>query len=206
MYRMMLSSMVTRPKSIATVVVVLPGPAAPTWSTVEAAMVIAASVVSGSISDSAPIIVVLPTPNPPETTIFTGTGGGVPAGRRSWGSAARPVGVSECSDTGDQPFEEVDVLRLAGSDHGSVEQPVGDQIGDQHQRHGERQVQPGGHLRRRARPGREPQDPGPLHPGGPGSGQPRGAGGLHHGLHRPQRAARAGPPPGEQVRADLVDA
>src|SRR4051794_8369010 len=129
MYRMMLSSMVTRPKSIATVVVVLPGPAAPTWSTVEAAMVIAASVVSGSISDSAPIIVVLPTPNPPETTTFTGTGGGVPAARD--GCPCRSAEVSECSDTGDQPFEEGDVLRLVGSDHGGVQQPVGDQVGDQ---------------------------------------------------------------------------
>ena len=38
--------------------------------------VIATSVTTGGISDKVPIAVVLPAPNPPPTTIFTGTGGG----------------------------------------------------------------------------------------------------------------------------------
>src|ERR1041384_7725700 len=66
--------MVTQPKSMATVVdvlsVVLPGTSIPA-----AASVISASVVSGMISEIAPTAVVLPTPKPPATTIFTGMGG-----------------------------------------------------------------------------------------------------------------------------------
>src|SRR3954452_9680556 len=66
--------MVTQPKSMATVVVVLsvvlPGTSMPA-----AASVISASVVSGMISEIAPTAVVLPTPKPPATTIFTGIGG-----------------------------------------------------------------------------------------------------------------------------------
>src|SRR6516225_4781326 len=60
----------TRPKSIATVVVVLSG----TWdrsSTPSLAVVITASVVSVVISETDPTKVVLPTPKPPATTILT---------------------------------------------------------------------------------------------------------------------------------------
>ena len=63
--------MVIRPKSIATVVVVLPGTAL-TSSTPTDAVVMAASVVSGGISEMARTIVVLPTPKPPAMTIFRG--------------------------------------------------------------------------------------------------------------------------------------
>ena len=56
--------MVMRPKSIATVVAVLPGIPV-TSSTGIAAEVISASVVSGAISEIAPTMVVLPTPKPP---------------------------------------------------------------------------------------------------------------------------------------------
>src|SRR4051812_22005776 len=66
--------MVTQPKSIATVVDVFAS-AGPGLSTPSAAAVISASVVSGAISEIAPTVVVLPTPNPPAMTIFTGTGG-----------------------------------------------------------------------------------------------------------------------------------
>jgi hypothetical protein len=66
--------MVTQPKSIATVVVVFaddgPGSSTPTDTAV-----ISASVVSGAISEIAPTVVVLPTPKPPATMIFTGMGG-----------------------------------------------------------------------------------------------------------------------------------
>jgi hypothetical protein len=62
-------SMLIRPKSIATVVVVLLG-VAERSSSPTLAWVITASVRSGMISDTAPTKVVLPAPNPPDTTIF----------------------------------------------------------------------------------------------------------------------------------------
>src|SRR4029079_4470311 len=68
-YRIRSWSRVIRPKSIATVVVVL----SPVWvrSSMPAdADVITASVRSGLISETAPTNVVLPTPKPPATTIF----------------------------------------------------------------------------------------------------------------------------------------
>ena len=65
------SSIEIRPKSIATVVVVLPGTAL-TSSRPTDAVVRASSVTRGGISDSACTIVVLPTPNPPAITILSG--------------------------------------------------------------------------------------------------------------------------------------
>lgn len=62
-----------RPKSIATVVVVFTLTALVS-SIPTLAEVIAASVVSGTISLTAPTRVVFPTPNPPATTILTGIG------------------------------------------------------------------------------------------------------------------------------------
>src|SRR5947208_14789659 len=59
-----------RPKSIATVVVDLSG-TCDRSSTSVLATVMTASVVSGVISDTEPTKVVLPTPKPPATTIFT---------------------------------------------------------------------------------------------------------------------------------------
>src|SRR5262245_33900080 len=85
------SSTVMRPKSIATVVVVLLATcdvsSMPTDS-----VVIAASVVSGVISDTAPTNVVLPTPKPPATTSFTEV-------------MRRMAGALEASDTIDHPVE-----------------------------------------------------------------------------------------------------
>src|ERR1700677_992523 len=66
-YRIRSRASVTRPKSIATVVVVFP-PAALSGSTVLLASVIHASVLTGGISETAPTSVVFPTPNPPATT------------------------------------------------------------------------------------------------------------------------------------------
>src|ERR671939_1761453 len=62
-------SMLIRPKSIATVVVVLPGTGRLS-STPTPADVMIASVVRGVISETDPTSVVLPTPNPPAMTIF----------------------------------------------------------------------------------------------------------------------------------------
>src|SRR5260370_27236686 len=70
MYRTRSLSSVIRPKSIATVVVDLSG-TCDRSSTSVLATVMTASVVSGVISETEPTNVVLPTPNPPATTIFT---------------------------------------------------------------------------------------------------------------------------------------
>src|ERR1043165_9803707 len=61
--------MLIRPKSMATVVVILPGTCRLS-STPTPAEVMIASVVSGVISESDPTSVVLPTPKPPAMTIF----------------------------------------------------------------------------------------------------------------------------------------
>ncbi len=61
-----------RPKSIATVVVPLPGVASRP-STPAEAVVTMASVRNGMISETAPTNVVLPAPNPPAMTILVDT-------------------------------------------------------------------------------------------------------------------------------------
>src|SRR5215207_6052129 len=81
--------MVTQPKSIAMVVVVLAEPS-PGSSTPTDSSVISASVVSGEISEMAPTVVVFPTPKPPATMILTGTGGALGRGRSS-GTRAVPT-------------------------------------------------------------------------------------------------------------------
>src|SRR6478735_9146022 len=63
-----------RPKSIATVVVVLRSDTPPASSTPTECSVIAASVLSGSTSEIEPMNVVLPTAKPPATTILTTVG------------------------------------------------------------------------------------------------------------------------------------
>src|SRR3954471_15361957 len=68
-YRIRSRSIEIRPKSIATVVVVLPGTLRVS-STPTPAEVMMASVVSGVISETEPTNVVLPTPKPPAMTIF----------------------------------------------------------------------------------------------------------------------------------------
>jgi hypothetical protein len=68
-YKINAWSMLTQPKSIATVVVVFCG-TAQVSSTPTLGAVITSSVRSGGISETAPTKVVLPTPNPPATTIF----------------------------------------------------------------------------------------------------------------------------------------
>ena len=74
MYSLISESMVMRPKSSATVVTVFAG-VCPVRSISAATSVIAASVVRTGISEIAATAVVLPTPNPPAITIFTGIGG-----------------------------------------------------------------------------------------------------------------------------------
>src|SRR5215469_11891625 len=91
--------MLTTPKSMATVVVVLAEPSRLS-STPTEAVVMSASVVSGAMSEIAPTAVVFPTPNPPAMTIFTGSGVG--AG----------VALLECSKSTDHSHDEVGVVRV----------------------------------------------------------------------------------------------
>src|SRR5690349_20709736 len=122
-YRIRSSAMVMRPKSMATVVVSLPGTldgSSMPWP----AEVMTASVVSGSISETAPTSVVLPTPKPPATTIFAEV---ISLGR---GAPAR----SELAKSTQHPFQQVHPLRepLLGSGAVQRQELVGDHVGDQH--------------------------------------------------------------------------
>src|SRR5215470_13888041 len=97
------ASRVTRPKSIATVVVVLSG----VWlrsSKPSLAVVMTASVVSGVISETEPTNVVLPAPKPPATTILTDVTASVSA----------PGTALELAKSTKHPFQKVEI-RAAGS-------------------------------------------------------------------------------------------
>src|SRR5882757_9598764 len=90
-----------RPKSMATVVVVL----SPVWvrSSMPAdALVMTASVRSGLISETAPTNVVLPTPKPPATTIFA-----LVVER----AAPPPLELPKSTE---HPFEQCHIRRAAG--------------------------------------------------------------------------------------------
>src|SRR5918911_2976845 len=105
-----------RPKSIATVVVTLPGTCRVS-STPSPADVMIASVVRGSISETEPTSVVLPTPKPPAMTIF--------AEVISLGCAPAR---SELAKSTQHPFQQIHPLREAFLGSGTVQhqQPVGD--------------------------------------------------------------------------------
>src|SRR5918992_3522319 len=135
-YSLSSSSSVMQPKSSATVVVVFPG-TCPVRSISAATDVIAASVVSGRISDIAPTVVVLPTPNPPAMTIFTGVGGRrVPAPTSRDGFEAT-----------NNPFDQVDVVGLLRAGTGDDEIPLLCEIRHQDARDADVQPEEGGDLR-----------------------------------------------------------
>src|ERR1700678_191757 len=98
MYSTRSLSSVIRPKSIATVVVDLSG-TCDRSSTSVLATVITASVVSGVISDTEPTNVVLPTPNPPATTILTDV--------MAEGASDRGWATIPATESTGQPFEQV---------------------------------------------------------------------------------------------------
>src|SRR5690349_7404719 len=128
-YRIRSSAMVMRPKSMATVVVSLPGTldgSSMPWP----AEVMTASVVSGSISETAPTKVVFPTPKPPATTIFAEVI-----------SEGRAPARSELAKSTQNPSQQIHPLRetLAGSGTVQREQAVGDHVGDEDPGHPERQ-------------------------------------------------------------------
>src|SRR5882724_3379794 len=124
----MLLSIWTVPKSMATVVVVLAG-VWPTSSTPAAADVISDSVVSGVMSEMDATVVVLPTPNPPAMTIFTGVG------------ASRYV-----SDATYHSHDQLGVGCVGRAHDMDVETAVGVQVGDEDLRHAEVQPQFGRDL------------------------------------------------------------
>src|SRR3954468_14935393 len=105
------SSRLIRPKSSATVVVTLPGTRS-LWSTPAAAVVMSASVSSGSISEIDPTNVVFPTPKPPLITIFTETGE-----------------LLEGADTVADPLHHLERELLAAQDG---DHALGDEVGHQH--------------------------------------------------------------------------
>src|SRR5215467_5246308 len=116
------ASSVTRPKSIATVVVVLSG-VCDRSSTPSLTDVMTASVVSGVISETEPTNVVLPAPKPPATTILTDV---------TAASASRPEAVLELPKSTKHPFKKVEVrptvhmVRLVDPD-----QPLNRHVPDQ---------------------------------------------------------------------------
>src|SRR3954470_12086409 len=117
--------MVMRPKSMATVVVSLPGTldgSSMPWP----AEVMTASVVSGSISETAPTSVVLPTPKPPAMTIF--------AEVISLGCAPAR---SELAKSTQHPFQQIHPLRESCFWSGAVQRQhaVGDHVGDENPGH-----------------------------------------------------------------------
>src|SRR3954470_7489115 len=132
-YSFSVGSMVMQPKSIATVVVVLRG-VRDRSSTPAATSVMAASVVSGSISEIAPTVVVLPTPKPPATTIFTGSGGrtavcaAAPRATGSVGVTEYSPGVGDGAEAIDDPSQDGCVMGDVGVGHVHRQLPGGTQV------------------------------------------------------------------------------
>src|SRR6266567_495979 len=142
-YRISSESSVTRPKSIATVVVTLPG-VAPRSSIPVLASVITASVVNGMISETEPTNVVLPTPKPPATTIFAEV-------------AARPSGVrfdlSKSTESTQHPFHQHEMLRdvVVGECPVNADQALFGHVAQDNSGHTERNGQLGRDLGHRQR-------------------------------------------------------
>src|SRR4051794_27306160 len=131
------SSIEMRPKSMATVVVVLFGVAVRS-STPTDADVITASVRSGTISETAPTKVVFPAPNPPDTTIFVDR-----EGRRSEPLKATEHPPQECWVT---------LVAIGGGGLEDLDEPEVNHVGDDHAGHSERNPELGRDLRDGDRP------------------------------------------------------
>src|ERR1700761_8088627 len=134
---------------MATVVVLLSG----TWdrsSTSVLATVIMASVVSGVISETEPTKVVLPTPNPPATTIFTEVM-----------AEAAPCGAPtlDLTESTKHPFEQIEIRPALGIlPLVDAYQAIGSHIRDENPSHAKRQPQDCGDFRHRSPVPAELQD------------------------------------------------
>src|SRR5205814_1670551 len=187
-YSLSPSSIVIQPKSSATVVVTFAG-TSPVRSMSAATEVMAASVVSGGISEMTDTAVVLPTPKPPAMTIFTGTGG-----RRAPGS-----GSADGFESTDNPLDQCHVLRIV--EHRSLHDEESLRGEVRHEHPGDADVQPetGGHLGDRHRRGTELDDLAVLE-GQAAVGGGTEPGGLHLGLDLQRVVHRLRTPGREQVR------
>src|SRR5690349_10316214 len=133
--------MLIRPKSIATVVVSLPGTCRVS-STPTPAEVITASVVNGVISETEPTSVVLPTPNPPAITILADV---------TRPEAGRGVMLEPPKST-EHPLQQFCAHRLVFVQRGRFmyrDQAVLRHIGDEHPGHTQGEMQSGRDLRER---------------------------------------------------------
>ncbi len=122
----MSSARVSRPKSMATVVVALDGVDARS-STPSDSLVTSASVRNGTISETEPTKVVLPTPKPPAMTIFV--------------DAARRLALVAAEST-QGPFDQFEplVLRRALRDGGlDPDETLLDEVTEQHAHDSDRQ-------------------------------------------------------------------
>src|SRR6476469_236817 len=137
----------TRPKSMATVVDRLLGMASRS-STPTLASVITASVVRGTISETAPTKVVLPTPKPPPTTIFTDV--------IAWPA----LFGSKPTESTQNPFHQHEVRFVVADGGGPVhdDQAQLGHVAQQHLGHAERHRQQGGDLGDRPRLGTQTRD------------------------------------------------
>src|ERR671919_1664825 len=142
------SSTVMRPKSMATVVVVLPRILVRS-SMPDEALVMAASVRRGSISEMAPTKVVLPTPNPPAITNLTE----VMRVAELW--AVVCTGWNLMALDGPDAFDHLGEHRQLDLDRVGVvdvEEAGGDEVVGQDHDHPHHQVEVRGHLGHRQRP------------------------------------------------------
>src|SRR3954468_25077776 len=128
-----------RPKSMATVVETFVEGTG-TSSMPMPALVMSASVRSGAISDTAPTKVVLPTPNPPATTIFA--------------DVIRSRGGLSSTKSIEHPLDQLSALvdaGVVGQRRLDPHETLVQQVRDQHPRHPERHGQVRGDLGDRAR-------------------------------------------------------
>src|SRR4029079_6658363 len=126
-----------RPKSMATVVVDLDCTfEMSSWPS--DAWVTRASVRSGTISETEPTRVVLPTPKPPATTIFVEAAARLPL---------------ESTESTEGPFEEIEAFVVGGvlgQGRLHVDVALLDQVAQQHSGHADRRLDQRRHLRHRA--------------------------------------------------------
>src|ERR1700722_7471542 len=182
--------MVMRPKSRATVVVVLP--ATPVRSSMDAPISDSCSSVrSGLISLAAPTIVVLPAPNPPAISSLTAC-----APPRSAGAGL------EFANAIEYRLQEVDVGPAGGRHRRPVDEVAGvDQVTDQDLDRSEQQVHVGGDLGDRQRPVLAQAQDVPVLPVEPGC-RGLGVGGHDQGQNVKAVQVLAGAAAGHRERAD----